>query len=72
MHSVYRRGQLSDADLEDALNAATVVGDDFAKNAHGQTRPREEWTHGSSAERRQWLKTGFEDGRPDACDTFNA
>jgi uncharacterized protein len=71
MHSVYQRGQLSDADLQDALNAAAVVGDDFQRNAAGQARPRDDWTHGSSAQRQRWLKTGFEEGRPDACDTFN-
>jgi uncharacterized protein len=71
MHSVYRRGQLTDADLQDALNAAAVVGDDFQRNAAGQTRPREDWTHGSSAQRRHWLTTGFENGRPGACDTFS-
>jgi predicted metalloprotease len=71
MHSVYHRGQLTDADLQDALNAAAVVGDDFQRNAAGQTRPREDWTHGSSAQRQRWLTTGFEEGRPDACDTFN-
>jgi predicted metalloprotease len=71
MHSVYRRGELTDADLEKALVAAAVVGDDFFRNAEGQSRPREDWTHGSSAQRQQWLKTGFEEGRPDACDTFS-
>jgi predicted metalloprotease len=71
MHSVYQRGQLTDADLQDALNAAAVVGDDFQRNAAGQTRPREDWTHGSSAQRQRWLTRGFEEGRPDACDTFN-
>jgi uncharacterized protein len=65
MHTVYRRGVLTDADLDDALTAAAVVGDDFAGS-----RPLEEWTHGSSAQRRQWLKTGFEEGRPESCDTF--
>jgi uncharacterized protein len=71
MHSAYRRGQISRADLGQALDAAAVVGDDFLRNAAGETRPREDWTHGSSAQRRQWLTTGFEEGRPDACDTFN-
>jgi uncharacterized protein len=70
MHSVYRRGELTDADLEEALDAATVVGDDFQRNAAGEARPPEDWTHGSSAQRRQWLKTGFEAGTPDSCDTF--
>jgi predicted metalloprotease len=71
MHSVYRRGELTDADLHEALTAAAVVGDDFIRNAEGQTRPPEEWTHGSAAQRQQWLKTGFEEGRPGSCDTFN-
>jgi uncharacterized protein len=70
MHSVYRRGELTDADIQDTLNAAAVAGDDFQANASGGQRPREDWTHGSSAERRQWLTTGLESGRPDACDTF--
>ena len=30
----------------------------------------EAFTHGSSAQRTQWFKTGMEAGRPDACDTF--
>lgn len=72
MHSVYRRGQLTDADLNEALTAAAVVGDDFARNASGRTRPPEEWTHGSAAQRRQWLKTGFEQGSPESCDTFGS
>lgn len=71
MHSVYRRGQLTDADLQDTLNAAAVVGDDFQRNASGRSRPREEWTHGSSAQRQHWLRAGFEQGAPGACDTFN-
>jgi predicted metalloprotease len=71
MHSVYQRGQLTRTDLDDALAAAAVVGDDFQRNAGGQHRPREDWTHGSSAQRQHWLTTGFEQGSPDACDTFN-
>jgi uncharacterized protein len=71
MHSFYQQGEVTDADLQDALNAAAVVGDDFLSNASGGTRPPEEWTHGSSAQRQQWLKTGFQQGRPDACDTFS-
>jgi predicted metalloprotease len=71
MHSAYQRGHVSDADLEDALNAAAVVGDDFLRNAAGETRPPETWTHGSSAQRQHWLKTGFAEGQPTACDTFS-
>jgi uncharacterized protein len=71
LHSLYRRGQLSDADIREAMDAAAVVGDDFLKNATGQSRPPETWTHGSSAQRQHWLTTGFVEGNPAACDTFN-
>jgi predicted metalloprotease len=69
-HSVYHRGQLSQADFEDALRAAAVVGSDFQqKKATGTVTP-EDWTHGSSQQRKRWLTTGFEQGKPAACDTF--
>ena len=71
MHSVYRRGDLTSEDVAQALDAAAVVGDDFQRNAAGETRPPEEWTHGSSAQRQRWLTTGLEEGTPGSCDTFN-
>lgn len=71
MHSAYQRGDLSDADLADALRAAAVVGDDFQqRKATGTVRP-EAFTHGTSAQRQHWLRTGFVEGRPAACDTFS-
>jgi predicted metalloprotease len=71
-HSRYQRGQLTQADLEDALRAAAVVGSDFQQqNATGTITP-EDWTHGSSQQRQHWLTTGFEQGQPSACDTFAA
>ena len=70
-HSAYRRGDLTDADFADALRAAAVVGDDFLQHAvTGVARPPESFTHGTSAQRQQWLTTGFREGRPAACDTF--
>jgi predicted metalloprotease len=70
MHSRYRRGQLREEDFADALSAAAVVGSDFQQHlATGTIRP-EDWTHGSSRQRQQWLTTGFEQGKPSACDTF--
>jgi uncharacterized protein len=69
-HSVYQRGQLNQTDFEDALRAAAVVGNDFQqRQATGTVRP-EDWTHGSSRQRQHWLTTGFEQGKPSACDTF--
>jgi predicted metalloprotease len=70
-HSAYRRGALTQTDFADALRAAAVVGDDFlARAAMGVERPPESFTHGTSAQRQHWLTTGFEQGTPQACDTF--
>lgn len=55
--------------IDDALNAAQVIGDDrIQEQATGQVNP-ESWTHGSSAERQKWFATGYEQG-PNACQTF--
>jgi uncharacterized protein len=69
-HSRYRRGQLNATDLQDALRAAAVVGNDFQQRLATGTIKPEDWTHGSSRQRQQWLTTGFEQGRPAACDTL--
>jgi uncharacterized protein len=69
-HSTYERGLLEPGDIDDALSAAAVVGDDFLqKSANGTITP-ENWTHGSSAQRQQWLTTGYNTGQPSACNTF--
>lgn len=65
-----KRGILDPGDIDDALRAAAAIGDDtLQKNAGRAVRP-ESWTHGSSAERSRWFKTGFEKGTIEACDTF--
>ncbi|MFC0437656.1 neutral zinc metallopeptidase [Kutzneria buriramensis] len=69
-HSTYRRGLLEPGDIEEALKTAAAIGDDFQqKAATGSVRP-EEWTHGSSAQRQQWLTAGYQSGQPGSCDTF--
>lgn len=61
---------LEDNDLQEALNAAAAVGDDsIQQQTTGRVNP-ESWTHGSSEQRYNWLKTGFDTGDPNACNTF--
>jgi len=70
LHSVARAGQLTQADVEDILRAAAVVGDDFQRNRAGAELAPETWTHGSSAQRVHWVSVGKDSGRPADCDTF--
>lgn len=70
-HSAYTRNLLEPGDIEEALHAAEVVGDDYLQHASGAAVVNpDSWTHGSSAQRKHWFTTGYEDGRPSACNTF--
>jgi len=67
-----KKNQLSAGDIEEALNAATAIGDDrLQKQSQGYVVP-ESFTHGSSAQRVRWFRRGIEAGNPGACDTFSA
>ena len=64
--------QLDPGDVEEALAAATAIGDDrLQQQTQGRVVP-ESFTHGTSEQRVRWFKRGLESGRPQDCDTFNA
>jgi predicted metalloprotease len=71
-HAQQRLQWLEPGDLEEALNAASAIGDDRLQHqARGQVMP-DAFTHGTSAQRMRWFRTGFDTGQPGRCDTFKA
>ena len=70
-HSAVRQEDLLETgDLEEALNAATAVGDDrIQQRSGGEVKP-DTFTHGTGEQRVTWFRKGFESGQPTDCDTF--
>ncbi len=69
-HSQQQLNWLQPGDIESALNAASHIGDDaLQQQAQGRVRP-DTFTHGTSAQRVKWFKTGFSNGNMDQCNTF--
>jgi predicted metalloprotease len=65
-----RGWRLEQGDIETALNAASMIGDDtLQRKAQGTVVP-ESFTHGTSAQRVSWLKRGVDSGDINQCDTF--
>ena len=63
---------LDPGDVEEALAAANAIGDDaLQRQSRGVVVP-DSFTHGTSAQRMRWFKTGFESGNLRSCDTFSA
>lgn len=63
---------LEQGDLEEAMNAASQIGDDtLQRNAGGAVRP-ESFTHGTSQQRMRWFQRGLQTGQVAQCDTFQA
>ncbi len=64
--------QLEPNEVNEALRAAEVIGDDSLQRQAGAEVDPESWTHGSSEQRQRWFMRGFESGDPNQCDTFSA
>ncbi len=64
------KGLLEAGDLEEALGAASAVGDDrLQRQAQGRVVP-DSFTHGSSEQRMRWFRLGYDQGSLETCDTF--
>jgi predicted metalloprotease len=61
---------LEPGDVDEALRAAEAIGDDRLQRNAGRRVTPDSFTHGSSAQRQQWLGTGLKTGDLNACDTF--
>ena len=69
-HTQRERNMLEAGDLDEALNAASAIGDDrIQRESTGRVVP-DSFTHGSSAQRVKWFRIGFESGDVAQCDTF--
>ena len=61
------RVQLDPGDVEEGLQAAAAIGDDRLQRMQGGRVAPERFTHGTSAQRVQWLRRGLESGDPNVC-----
>ncbi|HSN55655.1 MAG TPA: neutral zinc metallopeptidase [Candidatus Sulfomarinibacteraceae bacterium] len=71
-HAQRARQVLEAGDLEEALGAASAIGDDRIQRRSGGAVVPDSFTHGTSEQRVRWFRIGFETGDGGACDTFVA
>ena len=62
--------QVTQQDIQDAVNAAGSVGDDAIQKKMGGGVDESKFTHGSSADREKWFSAGYQGGDPKSCNTF--
>ena len=61
---------ITDQDIQEGLDTAGAIGDDtIQKKSGGRVNP-DAFTHGTSAQRQKWFRTGYDSGDPKTCDTF--
>ena len=70
-HAERAKPFLESGDVEEALGAASAIGDDRIQRQTQGTIVPESFTHGSSAQRVRWFRRGLDAGDTKACDTFN-
>jgi predicted metalloprotease len=69
-HAQADRNVIEPGDIEEALGAASAVGDDtLQRRSQGYVVP-ESFTHGTAAQRMEWFRIGFDTGDPNACNAF--
>jgi predicted metalloprotease len=66
-----RNVTLEAGDVEEALNAASAIGDDRLQRQAGGTVTPDSFTHGTSEQRQRWFGIGLQSGNPESCDTFS-
>ena len=71
-HANRERQIIEPGDVEEALTAASAIGDDRLQRQSRGTVAPDSFTHGSSAQRVQWFRKGLDTGQLRACDTFGA
>ncbi len=65
-------GLLEPGDLDEAVNAARKIGDDYLQKRAGQVPNPHTFTHGTSEQRSSWFARGYQSGTIEVCDTFGA
>ncbi len=69
-HSTEQRNILEPNEVQEALKAASAVGDDRLQKMAGRAVTPDSFTHGSSQQRMYWFQQGFQSGNLDSCNTF--
>ncbi|MGV9767184.1 KPN_02809 family neutral zinc metallopeptidase [Micromonospora tulbaghiae] len=63
---------ITEQDISQAIDTAEKIGDDAIQQRSGRPVNPDEFTHGSSEQRKQWFTKGFTTGDPKSCDTFGS